>query len=218
MTGDNVALPSDLVRRPDGSYVSLSSLEPRDQLAHELVMRLFSQAETESDRLRSLKQASLIEMRAFRDMMFGDYGLTVTGSRGGFSIKSVDGTKKVEMAVNQSISFGPELSVARELLNQFLTHELEGSSEVIEEIVTSAFRVNDEGKVNVSSVLALRKHRRKFSHYPLWAEAMDVIEKAILRDPSTYIRFYRVDPETKAETMVPLDIAKVSTAVRKEAV
>ncbi|MGR3760919.1 DUF3164 family protein [Roseobacteraceae bacterium NS-SX3] len=196
-----------LIRRHDGTYVCYEHAEPRQQLAHDLVSTYFPEAEAENERLVSLKKRALREMIAYRDMMLEDYGIKVGGSEGGFSLKSLCGTRKVEMSVAKHVSFGPELVAAKELLDEFLNQELEGSSDVIREIVTSAFKLNAKGRLDTSGILGLKKHR--FDN-PTWTRAMDAIEDAVCRDSSTtYLRFYEVCPERKTETLVPLDLAKV---------
>ena len=200
-------IPEDLIRRPDGSFVSLKSLEPREQLAHELVSELFPQAVQQSEALAALKKLALQEMYAFRDNMFMDYQVKVTGREGGFSCKSVCGTMMVKLDVNQHTAFGPELGAAKALIDQFIEEKLEGSSDEIKAIIDKVFKIGASGRVDTYGILGLREH--KFTD-PLWLRAIEAIEDAIIRDGKTiYIRFYRVDPETKAETMVPLDLAKV---------
>lgn len=199
--------PENLIRRPDGSYVDLQTLEPRQKLAHELAQASFARAEEKSAELAEFKAHMLIEMRAFRDLLLQEYNIDVTGSEGGFSIKTVDGKCRVEMSIAKHTSFGPELMAAKALIDDFLKEELEGASEVITAIVTDAFRLNAKGRLNTDGILGLRKHKW---NNPLWLQAMQAIDDAICRDSSTtYIRFYRINPEAKTETLVPLDLAKV---------
>ncbi|WP_282093064.1 DUF3164 family protein [Epibacterium ulvae] len=197
----------DLIRRPDGSYVNYHDAEPRHQLAHDLVEENFPRAEDESERLFNLKKHMLGEMTAYREMMLQDYGVKVSGREGGFSVKSLCGTRRIELSVAKHISFGEELLAAKELLDDFLNEELQSSSEAIRAIVSSAFKLNSKGRLDTGGILGLKKHR--FNN-PIWKRAMDAIEDAICHDSSTtYLRFYRVNPENKTEKIIPLDIAKV---------
>ncbi len=203
----NESLPDSFVRRPDGSYVDVTTLEPRKQLAHELVVSLLSQAVAESERLAGLKRVTLGEMLAYRDMMLGDYGVKVGGPGGSLSLRSVCGTMMVKLEVARLTSFGPEIGAAKAKIDQFLEAKLEGSAVEIKEIIEKVFRVNRKGRLDTYGILGLREH--KFDH-PLWKEAMQAIEDAIIRDSATtYVRFYRIDPARKSETLVPLDLAKV---------
>lgn len=45
-----------------------------------------------------------------------------------------------------------------------------------------------------------------------WLEAMRAIDDAVKRDfAATYINFYSVNPKTRVETRIPLDIAKLGS-------
>lgn len=201
----------NLVRRPDGSYVDVNDLPPRQMLAHELVMSAFPQAEDLNEQLIALKLHMLTEMRAYRDVMLQDFDLDVTGKEGGFSIKSADGLRMVKLEFKKHVSFGPELLAAKELIDQFLNLELENTnSEVIRDIVTDAFKLNSKGRLNTDGILGLRKHN--WDH-PIWKRAMDAIDEAICRDSSTtYVRFYNIDPETKGERQVKLSFTQAVAA------
>ena len=203
-------VPENLIRRPDGSYVDLAELEPRKQLAHELVNEFFPKAEDESTRLHQLKKTALGEMQAYRKMMLEDHGVTVGGKEGNLTLRTVCGTRMMKLTVSKTVSFGPELEAAKALIDEFLEAEIaKGGSEHIHAIVTKVFKVNGKGRVDTSGILGLREHR--FDE-PLWDRAMDAIKDAICRDTATtYLNFYQVDPTTnpKVETLVPLDLAKV---------
>jgi hypothetical protein len=201
------AIPQDLIQKPDGSFVSLSQQPPRKLKAHELVTKLFPRSLTQSDELALLKKVALQGMNDHRAEMFNDYEVDVTGKEGGFSLKSICGTMRLELSINKHVTLGEELQIVKTKIDEFLKGELEGSSEAIREIVTSAFKLNAKGTLSTERVLGLRKHG--FDH-PIWLEAMVALEDTISRDSSTtYVRFYNVDPKTKAETMVPLSMAAV---------
>lgn len=201
-------LPDNFVRRPDGSFIDLTTLEPRKQLRHELVTKLFPMAEAEEARLISLKRLALTEMHAYRDMMMEEYGIKVTGSLGGFSLRSECGTMLVKLDITSHITFTEELQSAKALIDRFLEEELKkGGSPYVAAIVEKVFRINSKGRLDTYGILGLQSHKFDDS---LWKQAMKAIDDAICRDSSTsYIRFYRVDPDRKVETIVALDMAKV---------
>lgn len=208
MTQHSTDIPTDLVQQADGTWISKSQMEPYKVMASDLAEKLFTQAQERSAELSELKKLSFDEMLAFREMMANDYGRTVGGKLGGFSIRSLDGKIRVEFSVTTNIQFGPQLEVAKVYLDEYLTEALTGSSEPIRTLITDAFKMNAKGGVDTSRILGLRKH--KFDH-PKWAMAMSTIEDAILADSqSVYVRYYQVDPDTKRETRVDLDIATVA--------
>ena len=92
-------------------------------------------------------------------MMMADYNVSVGGQEGNLSLRSVCGKMKVELSVAKFVSFGPELEAAKGLLDEFLNDELEGSSDVIREIVTGAFALNSKGRINRDGILGLQNHK-----------------------------------------------------------
>jgi hypothetical protein len=197
----------DLIRRPDGSYVKLSELEPQKRLAHDLASDLFHRAVALNENLSAFKAFGLSEMRAYRDMMLGDYGVKVGGKEGGFSVRSACGTMVARLDVAKQVTFGPELEAAKALLDEFFEQELEGSSPAIREIVSKAFKLNSKGRLDTQGILGLRDFRFESD---VWRRAMQAIDDAICRDSATtYLRVYQVDPERKSEKLVALDLAKV---------
>ncbi|MDE4175779.1 DUF3164 family protein [Phaeobacter sp. PT47_59] len=201
----------DLIQRPDGSYVAYDDMEPRQQLAHDLVMRFFPEAEKCNEGLARLKAETLSEIAAFSEMMMNDHGVTVGGAEGNITLRSICGRFAIRREVAKSVTFGPELEAAKALISKFLEEELEDSRDTVKEIVGKVFKLNGKGRVDTYGILGLREHR--FEH-PLWRQAMDAIEKAIIKDTAnTYVRWYRVDPQepdpAKRETRLPLDMAKV---------
>lgn len=201
---------NNLIRRPDGSYVDITEVEPRHALAHDLVTNLFPRAVESNARLAELKKLALAEMRGYREMMLADHGVTVGGKEGNLTLRSLCGKLMVKMTVSKHVSFGPELEAAKALIDEFMEQEIaKGGSHFLHEIIQKVFKVNSKGRVDTSGILGLREHR--FDD-PLWHKAMDAIEEAICRDTSAiYVNFYNVDPEVspRAETLLPLDFAKV---------
>lgn len=198
---------TEMIKRADGSWIALSDLPVRQRLAHEFVDQWFPKAQDQNQRLAALKQLCLKEMRAYREMMLSDYEVKVGGPEGGFSLKTVCGTKKIELAINKQVTLGPELEAAKALIDEFLDKELDGSSEAIRAIVSKVFKLNTKGRLDTAGILGLRDYDFKDA---LWERAMQAIDDAICRDNSTtYLRFYEVDTELKVEDMLPLNLAKV---------
>lgn len=216
----NKPIPENLIQRPDGSYVDLKTLPPRKQLAHDMVCRLFPKAIELRDDLTVLKRTTLSEMEAYRSIMHEEFETDVTGKGGGFSVKTVCGTKKIELSFAKHVSFGEELEAAKALLDEFLEDILgdlaestgdetdgQSSAEIIRDIVQAAFKVNSKGRLSTEGILGLSKHNWR---HPKFLRALDAIDQAINRDSeTTYTRYYLINPETKVETLVALDMAKV---------
>lgn len=200
------------IERPDGSQIHYDKLEPQKQVEHDVVSSLFERAVLISKELATFKQTAIGEMIAARVMMLHDHGVKKGGNEGNLTLRSACGRMMAKMSVSKHVTFGPELEAAKALIDEFLEAELaKGGSDFIREIVEKVFKVNAKGRIDTGGILGLREHR--FDD-PIWSNAMLAIDEAICRDSSTtYVNFYRVDPNAKdkgeAETRIALDLAKV---------
>lgn len=202
--------PTALIERPDGSTIAYGKLEPAKQIEHDLVTKLCEQAIAHSSTLSTFKHDAISEMIAARVMMLDDYKVKKGGKDGNLTLRTVCGRFMAKMTVSKHITFGPELEAAKELINEFMDAELaKGGSEFIREIVEKVFALNGKGRIDTGGILGLREHT--FDNEK-WMNAMQAIEDAICRDSATtYINFYRVDPndKNKPDERIALDVAKV---------
>jgi hypothetical protein len=203
-----------LIERPDGSTIAYGKLETVKQLEHDLVLQLCEMAQAESADLLSLKRHALSQMVATRTMMLDDHGVKKGGKDGNMTLRSVCGRFMVKMTVSKHISFGPELEAAKALIFEVIEDELnEGGSSLIRSIVEDVFSLNGKGRIDTQGIMNLRTDKyAKEVDDARWDSAMNAIETAILRDSATtYINFYRVDPNAKdnKEQRIKLDLASV---------
>lgn len=200
--------PTDLIKRPDGSYVSLSTLPEKDQLAHELVEKLFPLAVAQQDALKALKHLGVDEMRAWRSMMFTDLKTREDGTEKGFTLNSVCGTKRVRLVIARPEYFGPEADAAKKLFDQFIEQQIkEGMPSETELLLRGYFKVNTDGRLDVAS---LKKPMTYNFDNPLWHEMIAALEEAKAKhNPTTYLNFYDVDLKTGNEEMIHVNLAKV---------
>lgn len=204
--------PKMMIERIDGSVIAYGKLQPRDQLAHDLVTFFVPEADRVNAALIKLKRAILSDLIAHRAMMLEDYGVKIGGDGGNLTLRSACGRMMVKMTVTKHITFSSELEAAKALIDEFMEGELaKGGSEAIAEIIDKVFKLNSKGRLDTQGILGLRVHRFES---PLWEKAMLALEDAICRDSSTtYVNFYHIDPDdpnkARGEARIPLDMAKV---------
>lgn len=115
-------------------------------------------------------------------------------TKGNFTWYNFDRSIKIEVAINERITFDElQISAAREKLDQFLTENMDGKVEFIKELVIDAFKTS-RGQLDAKKIMSLLKYRSKIRQ-PLFQSAMEDIEAAIRRPASkTYYRvFERTD-------------------------
>jgi len=156
--------------------------------------------------MRQFREDADSDIRAFLDLLAEQYGAKKGGAKGNLTLATYDGCERVTIAISDTITFGPELQIAKELVDSCLTRWTEGGNANIRAVVTDAFDVGKEGKLNVSKILGLRRLSIDDDE---WKRAMQAITDAVKVNASrSYIRFHeRVSPDS-AFIQVPLDIAK----------
>lgn len=196
---------------PLGHKVPDHLVTPAERMKDELSDRLVSSAEGVQATMAAFKKAALDEMYAAKDLLFEKYGAKLGGKKGGFGIKSYDGSAEVRLDVADRISFGPELQAAKALIDECIESWAEGADPNIRVLIDDAFQVNKAGRIDTKRVLGLRKlpiRRKDGSLDERWQRAMDAITDALIVDQTAiYVRFYRRNDRTRGMELVNLDFS-----------
>lgn len=200
-------VPAGYMRAGDGALIPVSKIKPEHLLEDELVRALSEEAQALSAQLATFRSRALQQLDAFLALLGQKYETEKGGKKGNFSVTSFDGSLEIKVAMGDFLTFGPELQVAKTLIDQCITSWSEGSDDNIKTIINDAFAVGKEGKLQVDRILGLR--RLSISD-PQWTRAMDAISDAIRVSRSKrYVRFYSKPNEDAPMTQVPLDVARV---------
>lgn len=198
--------PDNYMTDSAGRLVPRANVKPEDLLQDELVRRLFERARALRETMRQFREDADSDIRCFLDLLAEQYGARKGGAKGNLTLSTYDGRERVTIAISDSITFGPELQIAKELVDSCLTRWTEGGNANIRAIVTDAFDVGKEGKLNVSKILGLRRLSIDDDE---WQRAMQAITDAVKVNASrAYIRFHERVTANSEYTQVPLDIAK----------
>lgn len=200
---------SDVIERMEdaqGRLVPVSSIKPEHLVEDGLVRDLLAKAVVVSEALSNFRGIVKGDVTAHLELLAEKYGARRGGTKGNVTLKSFDGSVKVEVAIAESIAFGPELDTAKALLDEYLDEVSAGADEGLRRIVMETFSVNKAGKIDTARILALR--RLNIEH-PLWLRAMDAINDAIRPAQSReYFRFYTRREDGRYQA-VPLAITDV---------
>ena len=122
------------------------------------------------------------------------------------SLMTVDGLYKVEVRVADHIDFGPELQIAKQLVDECLNEWSAESRPEIRSIVTRAFNTDKEGQINRAEVFMLLRLEISDAR---WQEAMRAIKDAIrVVGSKTYVRCSKRDSHDAAWQAITIDLAK----------
>ena len=197
----------NFMTNPQGHLVPVDKVKAEDMLENEIVLKLFSEANAIHKELAAFKEISFMEVDNFLQVLGKKYGAKKGGNKGNMTLTSFDGMTRVQVTIGDFIQFGPQLQVAKQLIDECIKKWSDGTNDNIKVMVNHAFRVDKTGQVNKENVLGLRKLDIKDAK---WKKAMDAITDSckVVRTKK-YIRF-STRPSSEAEwKSVPLDFASV---------
>ena len=113
---------------------------------------------------------------------------------------------RVQVQVADQIAFGPQLQIAKTLIDECLTEWSADSRPEIQSIVTRAFNTDREGQINKAELFMLLRLEIEDAR---WNRAMDAIRASIrVTGSKEYVRFYARDKVEDGWTAITIDLAK----------
>jgi hypothetical protein len=195
------------MRDAKGALVPLTMVKPQDQLQDEVVRKIMGYAIALSDQVARFKEHTFEDIGGFEALLAQEYDATIGGAKGNKTLMSFDGLFKVTVQVADNIVFGPELQIAKSLVDECLNEWSEGARDEIRAIVTRAFNTDKEGQINRSEIFMLL---RLEIEDPRWLRAMKAIRDAMrVVGSRTYVRCYRRESFDGPWAAVSIDLAKV---------
>ena len=190
-----------------GNLVPEDKVKPIDKVQNELVYRLCQMAQDQSAVLAVFKRHTAGELAAFIDLSGAEYGVQVGGDKGNVTLLSFDGRFKVMRQISDSISFGPQLLAAKQLIDNCVHRWAACANDNIRALVNHAFQTDKTGQINTARVLALRQLDIKDDE---WLRAMQAIADSIQTQSSKpYVRFYERNDLTGEYLPISLNVAAV---------
>jgi hypothetical protein len=188
-----------------GRLVPEALVRPQDQLRDETVRRIMGYAVALSEQMARFKQHTFDDIGALEAVLAQEYGATLGGEKGNMTLTSFDGRYKVQVQVADRIDFGPELQIAKALVDECLNEWAADARPEIRAIVTRAFNTDKAGQINRAEIFMLLRLDIEDER---WKRAMSAVRDAMqVVGSRTYVRCYRRDTHDGAWTPVVLDLA-----------
>ncbi|KEG17066.1 hypothetical protein H705_00959 [Bartonella bacilliformis Cond044] len=189
-----------------GALVPMSMIRPVDLLEDETVRKIMTYAKELSAQVARFNSYTITDLNDFDNLLAQDYGVQRRGKKGNCTYQSFDGLQRIKVQVQESVDLGPQLQIAKSLLDECLNEWSANARPEIRAIITRAFNTDKEGKVNRGEILMLL--RLDISD-PRWQEAMRAIRESIrVTSSKEYVRFYERDTLESAWRPVTIDMAK----------
>lgn len=201
------AVRPDYYEDRQGRMIPARKVRASDLLEDQFVRGLMEKADALSAQMRAFKAAVFGDVDTFVALLHEKYEVKVGGKRGNMTFTSYDGRLQIKVQVTDHMRFGPELQVAKSLIDECIREWATETNDNIRVLVEHAFRTDKEGKVSRESVFALR---RVEIADPRWERAMKAIaDSVMIESTSRYVRFYRRDSQEAAWQPVSHDLANL---------
>lgn len=161
-----------------GALVPVELIKPQVLLEDEIVRKIMGFAIALSQQVSRFKGHTMTDLGEFDALLEQEYGVTKKGNRGkgNRSYKTHDGLMEVEVRVQDRIEFGPELQIAKQLVDECLNEWSADARPEIRAVITDAFNTDQEGKINRTAIFSLL---RLSIEDPRWKEAMRAVRDAM---------------------------------------
>lgn len=189
-----------------GGLDPVSAVKDQHKLEDQTVRKCIEYARTLSAQISRFSGHTAGDLAALDDLLADKYGIKIGGKKGNRTYQTYDGLLKVMVQVSDQITFGPELQIAKALIDQCLVEWSAESRPEIQAIVTRAFNTDREGQVNRGDVFMLLRLEITDER---WQRAMEAIRDAIrVTGTKEYVRFYERESLTASWKPITIDLAK----------
>ncbi|CBG87718.1 DUF3164 family protein [Citrobacter rodentium] len=196
----------DYMKDRKGRLVPVDQVSDYDLAMDTFVKEQVAAAKAKRDELAYFKRRAFDECYAWLDLVAEKYGRTRGGAKGNVTFSSFDGSQQITIRVQETLTFGPELQIAKDLIDECVTEWSEGANANLRAIISDAFQVDKEGQLNTGRILSLRRVKIQDER---WNKAMEAISESLqVAMSKTYINFREKDKNGKLVN-IPLDIAAI---------
>ncbi len=189
-----------------GNLVPVEAIKPADKLEDETVRKIIGYARDLSAQVGRFKQHTFDDLGDFEALLAQEYGAAKGGAKGNKTFMSFDGLIKVQVQVQDYVDFGPQLQIAKGLVDECLNEWSADSRPEIRAIVTRAFNTDKAGQINRAEIFMLLRLDIEDAR---WRRAMDAIRDAMrVVGSKTYVRCYERRSIEENWQAVTIDLAK----------
>ncbi len=187
-----------------GNAIPPKYIDPWNKDQDRLVTRLIRLAVAVSEKISSLRDVSFGDIDKFMTATEKRYGVKVRTAGGNKTLTDFSNTLKIEIKVNNLITFDERLKLAKAIIDDCINRWSEGSNDNLRALIDEAFKVDKKGNLDRERVLGLRRIKIRDKE---WEKAMGIISDSItVVGSKQYIRFWK-KAESGSWESIPLDIA-----------
>lgn len=199
-------IPDGYMQDAKGRLIPADQVRPQDQLQDELVRKVIGYAAELSEQIARFKGHCFEDVNDFLGLLSAEYGETRGGRAGNVTLTTFDGTQQLRVQVADHYDYGPELQIAKGLVDECLTEWSADARPELRAIVERAFQTDREGKINRAELLSLKRLEIEDDRWKRAMKAISDAERAI--GSRVYMRFYHRDNGQAEWQPITIDMAK----------
>ena len=189
-----------------GDFIREENVKPEDKLQDEVVRKIIAFAVDLNAQIARFKEHTMGDLSSLDELLAQQYGTMIGGKKGNRTNQTFDGLVQVKVLIADLIDFGPQLQIAKQLLDECMNEWSADCRPEIQTIVTRAFNTDKEGQINRAELFMLL---RLEIEDPRWKNAMDAIRDSIrVTGSKEYLRFYQKADHTEGHAAITIDLAK----------
>jgi len=201
-------IPEGFVADAKGRLVPEHMVRDHEKLEDQTVREIIRHAEDLNAQIGRFKGHTFSDVTEFRDILAEKYGLSRGGGKGNVTLTSYDGCLKVTVQVQDFLTFGPELQIAKRLFDSCISRWAEGTNDRIHALVNHAFQVDKEGRIDREALFGLR---RLDIDDEGWRKAVAALNDSIrVQGSKEYVRFYKRETPRDKWRAVTIDLASAT--------
>ncbi len=205
-TGIVEAAGKEYMTDAKSNLVPIELVKPADKLEDETVRGILKFARELSEQIARFRGHTFTDLLEFDQLVEQEYELKRGGKKGNRTYRTFDGCQKVSVQVADFIEFGPQLQIAKALVDECLNEWSAESRPEIRVLVTRAFNTDKQGQINRSEIFMLMRLDIADAR---WMKAMDAIRDAMrVVGSKQYVRFYERANPNDAWDAITIDLAK----------
>lgn len=196
----------EFMHNAKGGFDPIGNVKDQYKLEDQTVRKCIEFALNLNAQLSRFRGHTAADLSALDALLGEKYNVTIGGKKGNRTYQTYDGLMKIQVQVSDLISFGPELQVAKALIDECLTEWSADSRPEIQSIVIRAFNTEKEGQVNRADVFMLLKLEIEDTR---WKMAMEAVRDAIrVTGSKEYVRFYKRESIDADWLPITIDLAR----------
>ena len=199
------APPPGWVMDPKGRMIRESVVREEDRLEDQTVRVIAAYWLDLAMQVYRFRAHTAADFAALHALLAEKYTARRVGMRGNTSYMSLDGRLKIVIQSQDRITFGPEIQIARTLIDGLIERWGVGTSDEVRALIAHAWPVDRPGQIHRESVLRLL---RLDIDDPEWREAQRAIRNAVrVTGSKQYLRLQYRPSVDQDWSSIPIDLA-----------